>query len=111
MSEITYSDFEKIEIRAGKIVAVDDFPKARKSAYKLTIDFGEFGVRRSSAQITTLYSKESLIGRQIVAITNFPSRQIADFGSEVLVLGVVGEDGEVVLLTTEREVDLGLRIS
>jgi tRNA-binding protein len=111
MSEITYSDFEKIEIRAGKIVAVEDFPKARKSAYKLTIDFGEFGVRRSSAQITTLYSKESLIGRQIVAITNFPSRQIADFGSEVLVLGVVGEDGEVVLLTTEREVDLGLRIS
>ena len=111
MSEITYSDFEKIEMRVGKIIAVEDFPKARKLAYKLTIDFGAFGIKRSSAQITTLYTKEDLIGRQIIAVTNFPPRQIADFMSEVLVLGVVGAGGDVVLLRMEREVELGGRVS
>ena len=111
MPEITYEDFEKVEMRIGKIIAVDDFPKARKPAYKLTIDFGSYGIKRSSAQITSLYTKEDLLGRQIIAVTNFPPRQIADFMSEVLVLGVVGAGGDVVLLGTEREVELGGRIS
>ena len=110
MPEISYSDFEKIEMRVGRIVAVDDFPKAKKPAYRLTIDFGEFGMKRSSAQITTLYTKESLIGWHIIAVTNFPPRQIADFMSEVLVLGVANPAGEVILLTPERDAPLGSRV-
>src|SRR6266542_7034069 len=91
MPEISYSDFEQLEMRVERIVAVEDFPKAKKPAYQLTIDFGDFRVRRSSARITARYTKESLLGMQIIAVTNFPTRQIADFISEVLVLGVANE--------------------
>ena len=107
---ITYEDFEKVEIRVGKIIKTDDFPKARKPAYKLWIDFGDLGVKKSSAQITKLYQKEELINKSILAVTNFPPRQIANFMSEVLVLGVVLDDGEVVLIQPDREVPLGKRI-
>ncbi|MBC8046547.1 MAG: tRNA-binding protein [Fimbriimonadaceae bacterium] len=108
---ISWNDFEKIEIRAGTIVSVDDFPGAKKPAYQLTIDFGEFGIKKSSAQITTYYSKEDLIGKQIVAVVNFPVKQIANFFSECLVLGAIDKDGNVILLQTERNVENGLRIS
>ena len=107
---ITYEDFEKVEIRVGKIIKTDDFPKARKPAYKLWIDFGDLGIKKSSAQITKLYQKEELINKSILAVTNFPPRQIANFMSEVLVLGVVLDDGEVVLIQPDREVPLGKRI-
>jgi tRNA-binding protein len=106
-----YEDFEKIEIRVGKIIDVKDFPEAKKSSYKLRIDFGKFGIKRSSAQITALYSKEDLLGKQVVAVTNFPPKQIADFESEVLVLGVVTKDKKVVLLKPEKEVELGDKIA
>jgi tRNA-binding protein len=110
MTEITYSDFENVEIRVGKIIKVEDFPKARKPAYKLWIDFGDFGIKKSSAQITKLYTKEELVGQLITAVTNFPPRQVADFMSEVLVLGVVLNNGEVVLIKPDRDVSLGKRI-
>lgn len=110
MTQITYDDFTKAEIRVGKILRVEDFPKARKPAYKLWIDFGEFGTKQSSAQITTLYAKEDLAGRLIVAVTNFPPRQIADFISEVLVLGVMLDNNDVVLLQPDRDTPLGKRI-
>jgi tRNA-binding protein len=110
MPEISYSDFEKVEMRVGRIVAVENFPKAKKPAHQLTIDFGEFGIKRSSAQITARYTKESLIGRQVIAVTNFPPRQIADFMSEVLVLGVANAAGEVILLSTAEDAPLGARI-
>ena len=108
--QITYSDFEKIEIRVGKIIQAEDFPKARKPAYKLWIDFGDLGVKKSSAQITKLYRLEDLLDKLILAVTNFPPRQIADFMSEVLVLGVVVDDGEVVLIQPEQDVPLGQRV-
>ena len=108
---ITIEDFENVEMRVGRILTVDEFPKARKPAYKLTIDFGEFGVKRSSAQITAYYDRTSLLGREVIAVTNFPPRQIADFLSEVLVLGVVDEEGKVVLLSLDRDVRLGSRVS
>ena len=107
---ITYEDFEKVEIRVGKIIQAEDFPKAKKAAYKLWIDFGDLGVKKSSAQITKLYSLEDLVNKSLLAVTNFPPRQIADFMSEVLVLGVVLKDGEVVLIQPDREVDLGKRV-
>jgi len=110
MSQITYDDFLKVEIRVGKIIKAEDFPKARKPAYKLTIDFGEFGIKQSSAQITTYYKKEDLIGRLITAVTNFPPKQIADFFSEVLVLGVVLDNSDVILLKPDFDVPLGKRI-
>ena len=110
MPNITYDDFLKVEIRVGKIIDVEDFPKARKPAYKLLIDFGEFGRKRSSAQITTFYKKEELVGRLITAVTNFPPKQIADFISEVLVLGVVLDNNDVVLLKPDFDVQLGKRI-
>ncbi len=108
--QITYEDFEKVEIRVGKIIKAEDFPNARKPAYKLWIDFGNLGVKKSSAQITKLYQQEDLINKSILAVTNFPPRQIADFMSEVLVLGVVLDDGEVVLIQPDREVTLGKRV-
>jgi tRNA-binding protein len=108
---ITFDDFLKVEMHVGTIIAAVDFPKARKPAYQLTLDFGEaIGIKRSSAQITVLYTKEALIGRQIIAVTNFPPRQIATFFSEVLVLGSVDSDGVVTLLAPERGVENGLRI-
>jgi tRNA-binding protein len=110
MAIISYEDFEKVDIRVGKIVAVEDFPQARKPAYKLTIDFGpEIGLKRSSAQITN-YAKEELLGMQVVAVVNFPPKQIGPFRSEVLTLGVPDADGKVILLTPTREVPLGGRM-
>jgi tRNA-binding protein len=108
---INYEDFDKVEIRVGRIERVEDFPQARRPAYKLWIDFGPLGTRRSSAQITTLYSKEELVGRQVLAVTNFAPKQIANFMSEVLVLGPVLEDGTVVLAQPERDVPVGTRIA
>ena len=108
---ISFDDFMQVEMHVGTIIAAEDFPKARKPAYQLTIDFGErLGIKRSSAQITVLYKKEDLIGRQIVAVTNFPPRQIATFFSEVLVLGSVDTEGVVTLLTPTSKVENGLRI-
>ena len=106
----TIEDFDAIDMRVGRIVQVDDFPEARKPAYKLTIDFGELGLKRSSAQLTALYSKEDLLGRLVVAVVNFPPRRIGPFVSEVLTLGVPDEEGRVALLAVERDVPLGGRI-
>lgn len=110
MTQITYDYFEKVEMRVGRIVRVEDFLKARKPAYQLWIDFGELGVKKSSAQITRLYRSDELVGRTIIAVTNFPPRQIADFMSEVLVLGVVLDDDEVVLVQPDSDVSLGKRV-
>ena len=110
METINPNDFSKVDIRTGKIIKVEDFPRANKPAYKLTIDFGPLGVKNSSAQITKLYKKEDLVGMEILAVVNLGQKQVADFISEVLVLGVDTEEG-VVLLTTEREVALGKKIS
>jgi tRNA-binding protein len=109
MTEVTHGDFEKVEIRVGKIIKVTDFPEARKPAYKLWIDFGSLGVKKSSAQITE-YRHEELTGRQVLAVTNFPPRQVANFMSEVLVLGAVLDDGQVVLIQPDRDVLLGSRV-
>ena len=108
---LTWEDFEKVEMRVGTILTAEDFPKAKLPAYQLTIDFGEFGVKRSSAQITKLYEKADLVGKQVIAVTNFPPKQIANFMSECLVLGVVGDEKEVTLLQPERPVPNGLRIA
>ena len=107
---ITWDDFEKIDIRAGTIIEVNDFPKARNAAYQVTIDFGELGIKRSSAQITSFYDKESLLGKQVVAIVNFPPKQIANFFSECLVLGVYTDKKEVVLLKPDQQVGNGWKI-
>ena len=95
---ITFDDFSKVDIRIGTIIDVTDFPKAHKSAYQLTIDFGVLGIKKSSAQITGLYTKKDLLNKQIVAIVNFKKKQIANFLSECLVLGVANNNGEIVLL-------------
>lgn len=108
--QISYEDFEKVEIRVGKVIQVEEFPQARKPAYKLLIDFGDLGVKTSSAQITQLYQPEQILNKLILAVTNFPPRQIANFLSEVLVLGVVLDNGEVALIQPDREVPLGKRI-
>jgi tRNA-binding protein len=110
MSTIGWDDFAKVDIRVGRIVQVDDFPKARKPAYQLRIDFGELGIRTSSAQITKYYDKADLMGKVVLAVVNFPPRQIANFLSEVLTLGVVLGDGDIVLVHPEREVPPGSRI-
>lgn len=107
---ISWQDFEKIDVRSGTIIAVDDFPAAKKPAYQLTIDFGPLGTKRSSAQITHHYQKEQLIGKTIVAVVNFPVKQIANFFSECLVLGVYDTEGQVVLLQPERPVANGQKI-
>src|SRR5690349_604848 len=108
---IAYEDFEKVDVRAGVITAVEDFPRARNPSYRLEIDFGpEIGVKRTSAQVTN-YSKEELVGMQVVAVVNFPPKNIAGFQSEVLVLGVDGADGRgLALLTPSREAVLGARM-
>ena len=105
---ITYDDFAKVDIRVGRITRAEPFPEARKAAIKLWIDFGgDIGEKRSSAQITRYYTPEALIGRQVLAVVNFPPRQIGKVLSEVLVLGVPDKDGEVVLLTPDQPVPLG----
>lgn len=105
---ITYEDFEKVDMRVGEIVEVLDFPEARKSAYKLKIDFGsEIGVKKSSAQLPTNYSKEELKGKKVVAVVNFAPRQIGPFISEVLTLGVPGENGECVLVLPDDRAIVG----
>lgn len=108
---LTWEEFEKVEMRVGTIMEVNDFPEARKPAYQLTIDFGEeIGIRKSSAQITKRYTKEELLNRQIVAVVNFPKKQIGKFMSECLVLGSVGADNDIVLLSPDFKVANGLRI-
>ena len=109
-SIITFEDFTKVDLRVGTIIEVNDFPEARNPAYQLTIDFGALGIKKSSAQITTLYKKEDLLQRQIIAVVNFPNKQIAKFMSECLVLGAV--DGkDVILLKPENKVKNGSTVS
>jgi tRNA-binding protein len=109
---VTFADFEKIDIRAGKITHAEEFPRAKKPACKLTIDFGaQIGIKQSSAQLTRLYSLEELVGKIIVAVVNFPPKNIAGYSSQVLVLGFASEDGSVVLLEPEREVSPGTKVS
>jgi len=109
--DLTWKEFERTEMRVGTVLQANDFPEARKPAYQLTIDFGsEIGLRKTSAQITKRYQKEDLIGRQIVAVVNFPEKQIGKFMSECLVLGSVGADNDIVLLSPDFKVENGLRI-
>jgi tRNA-binding protein len=111
MAEITWDDFDKVDIRVGEVVDVEPFPEARKPAIKLVVDFGpSIGMRRTSAQLTTHYEPDDLVGRQVVAVVNFPPKRIAGFKSEVLVLGVPDEGGEVVLLSPDYEVPPGGRM-
>ncbi len=107
---ITWQDFEKIDIRTGTIIEVNDFLKAKKPAYILTIDFGSLGIKKSSAQIKHHYHKQQLLGRQVIAVVNFPPKQIATFFSECLVLGVYDENNDVILLQPQRTVSNGLSI-
>ncbi|MBO9585751.1 MAG: tRNA-binding protein [Flavobacterium sp.] len=109
--DLTWSEFGRTDMRVGTIIEVNDFPEARKPAFQLTIDFGsEIGIRKSSAQITKRYQKEDLVNRQIVAVVNFPKKQIGKFMSECLVLGAVGEEGDVILLAPDFKIPNGLRI-
>ncbi len=111
MNEISWSDFEKVELRIGTVIKAENFPEARKPAYKLTIDFGEnIGIKKSSAQITENYSIEDLEGKQIVAVVNFPAKQIGPFMSECLVMGVAGENDKVVLLSPDEKVQNGSKL-
>ena len=108
--EISWQDFEKIDIRTGTIISVSDFPEARNPSYKVEIEFGDLETKKSSAQITKLYQKEDLIGKQIIAVVNFPKKQIANFFSECLILGVYGENKEVTLLATSLPTKNGLQV-
>ena len=108
---ISWDDFEKVDMRAGTVIELNDFHKAKKPAYQLIIDFGaEIGIKRSSAQITVHYKKEDLLHRQVIAVINFPPKKIADFTSECLVLGVYDENNDVILLQPERLVKNGMKI-
>ncbi len=107
---ISWNDFTKIEMRVGTIIQAEVFKEARKPAYKLVVDFGEYGTRKTSAQITDLYQPENLIGKQVVAVVNFPPKQIATFMSECLVLGSVGDNNIITLLAPEQKTENGLRI-
>ncbi len=110
-NNLSWQEFEKTEMRVGTILEINDFPEARKPAYQLTIDFGTtIGIRKTSAQITKRYSKDDLLDRQIVAVVNFPKKQIGKFMSECLVLGAVGAEGDVILLTPDFKIENGLRI-
>jgi len=111
MTQISYDDFDKVEIRVGRVVQVEEFSKARKPSYKIWADFGEMGIKKSSAQLTKLYKPDELVGKLVLAVLNFAPRQVADFMSEVLILGVTSEDeSEVVLVRPDREVPLGRRL-
>ncbi len=112
MNEISWQDFEQVELRTGTIIEVNDFPEARQPAWKLIIDFGDqIGTRKSSAQITDLYSREALLGKQIIAVINFPPKQIGPFMSECLVTGFSREDGSVVLAVPDTTTANGLKLS
>jgi tRNA-binding protein len=111
MKEISWRDFEQVELRAGTVVAAEPFPEARKPAYKLTVDFGpEIGLRKSSVQITVQYTPEELVGRQVVGVVNFPAKQIGPMRSECLVTGFYREDGSVILCVPERAVPDGAKL-
>lgn len=110
MEEITWNDFEKVELRAGTILEVYDFLEARKPAYKVKVDFGEFGIKMSSAQITKHYTKEELVGKQIVGVINFPKKQIGKFMSEFLVTGLADANGDIVLTSLDKKVPNGSKI-
>ena len=111
METISWQDFAKVELRVGTIIGVDDFPQARKPAYKLLLDFGsEIGIKKSSAQITSLYNKEQLLGRQVMAVVNFPPKQIGPMQSECLVTGFAREDGAIVLVTVDSPVPNGAKL-
>ncbi|WP_115462613.1 tRNA-binding protein [Winogradskyella aurantiaca] len=110
MAQISFEDFQKIDIRIGTVIQVDDFPEARQPAYQLHIDFGSLGINKTSAQITKLYEKKDLLNRQVLAVVNFPKKQIAHFMSECLVLGAVDNDN-VVLLKPESWVSNGAQVS
>lgn len=111
MQEISWQDFEKVELRVGTIISVSDFPKAKKPAYKLQVDFGEeIGVLQSSAQITRHYQKDDLIGKQVIGVVNFPKKQIANFLSECLITGFADENGDIVLSSVERPVPNGAKL-
>ena len=107
---IDWNDFEKVDIRSGTIIEVSDFPKAKKAAFQLRIDFGELGIKNSSAQITDHYDRSSLLNRQVLAVVNFPVKQIANFFSECLVLGIADQEGKIVLLQTDKKVANGQRV-
>lgn len=111
MDQITFNDFLKVELRAGTIIEVNDFPEAKKPAYKLKIDFGELGIKNSSAQITDLYNKEQLLGKQVMCVINFPTKQIGPFVSEVLTTGFYNQDGKVVLVSPDQKVPNGAKLS
>jgi len=108
---LTWEEFKKVDIRVGKVVDAQDFPEARNPSYRLTIDFGTLGTRKSSAAVRPWYAKTDLVGRHVLAVVNFPPKQIANFVSEVLVLGAVQPDGEVVLLRPDEEKALGARVA
>jgi len=110
MQPITWHDFEKVELRAGTILEVADFPQARKPAYKLRVDFGPYGIKWSSAQITKHYTKEELPGRQIIGVINFPEKQIANFMSQFLVTGMADENGDIILATIHKPVPNGSKL-
>ncbi|MBE9586568.1 tRNA-binding protein [Mucilaginibacter sp. JRF] len=110
METISWNDFEKVELRAGTILEAVDYPEARKPAYKVRVDFGEFGIKWSSAQITKHYTKDELVGRQIVGVINFPKKQIGKFMSEFLVTGFADENGDIVLTALERPVPNGHKL-
>ncbi len=107
---LKWKDFEKVEMRAGTVTDVQDFLEAKNPAYQIWIDFGDLGIKKSSAQLTKLYKKEEILGKQVIAVTNFPPKQVANFMSECLILGVVQEDKEVILIQPERKVKNGYRI-
>lgn len=108
--ELTWDDFMKVEMRVGTVISAEEFKEARHPAYQMIIDFGDFGKRKTSAQITTLYEPKDIIGRQVIAVINFPPKQIANIMSECLVLGGIGENKEVTLIEPERKVANGTRI-